>query len=64
MAFSGVAPEASHPAYSTSHEAGGALLNSMSATSAPPSATNRFPPEMLMEVGPELPEHVLLSWLK
>ena len=64
VALSGVAPEASQPAYSTSQLLGGVLLNSISATSEPPSATNSDPPEMLLSVGPVLPEHVLLSWLK
>ena len=64
VALSGVSPEASQPAYSTSQLLGGVLLNSINATSAPPSATNSAPPEMLLLVGPVLPEQVLLSWLK
>ena len=55
---------ASHPAYSTSQLLGGVLLNSMSATSALPSATNSALPEMLLLVGLVLPEQVLRSWLK
>ena len=59
-----LALEASQPAYSTPHDAGGVALNSMSATSEAPLFKSNVPPEMLLLVGPVLPEQVALSWLK
>ena len=56
-----VALDASHPAYSTPQAAGGVELSSMRATSEAPSATSKVPPEMLLLVGPVLPEQVALS---
>ena len=47
VAFKGVLPEASQPAYCTLNDAGGISLSSISAKSDAPSLTSRLPPDML-----------------